>query len=89
MTEQAKAEAEKKAKELHLVFLRRLPFDKDVITENEHGKWTYSSEELATEHCIIHVKRLMENTLILTLGAKSHRLYKEQESILTELKRMK
>ena len=57
--EQAKAEAEK-IKELHLMFLLRLPFDKDVITENEHGKWTYSSEELANEHCIIHVKGILE-----------------------------
>lgn len=39
MTEKtAKAEAEKIAKELHLMFLLGLPFDKDVITENEHGK---------------------------------------------------
>ena len=81
MNKKAKAEAEKIAKELHLIFLRRLPFDKDVITENEHGKWTYSSEELATEHCIIHVKGLKEEALLF--GTRDR--WEKWKAILTQL----
>ena len=50
----------KKAKDLHLRFLLKLPFDKEVITKNEHGKWTYDSELLAKDHALACVYEILE-----------------------------
>jgi len=54
------SEEKKKAEYLILRFLLKLPFDKEVITENRHGKWTYSSEELAKEHALICVDEIIK-----------------------------
>lgn len=62
-----------KAEKLRLMFLRRLPFDREVITENKHGKWTYSSEELATGHAILHVKGIIKE-IVPMLGFSGERV---------------
>ena len=49
------------AERLVLRFLLKLPFDKEVVTENEHGKWSYDSEQLAKEHAIICVSEIIES----------------------------
>lgn len=73
------------AKKLHLRFLLKLPFDKEVTTENKHGKWTYSSEELATEHAIICVDEMLKVIPMYTgtLNPKWE-LYTEVRSILEQ-----
>ena len=51
---------EDKAMQLHLMFLRKLPFDKEVTTSNKHTSWTYDSDELASQHAIICVEEILD-----------------------------
>ena len=48
-----------------------------------------TKEDHVTQLAIIHVKGIMKNTLVLTFLSKRHRVYKDWQSILTELKRVK
>lgn len=49
-----------KAKELYLQMYRKLPFDKEVTTENKNGKWKYDPVELAKEHALIAVEEIIK-----------------------------
>lgn len=49
-----------KAIQLHKRFLLRLPFNKEVITENKYGSWSYDEEKLAKQHALVCVDEIID-----------------------------